>query len=409
MNTPLSPRTSSRAMWDRRSWLKTTFLGIAAGTVAGSAQLFAQGKRSRSFRANVFSRASGEWGNLEYEQIVLEPDENILDGERLSKPTRWFFKNYSLSQLNSLFQIAGIPGTDLNAISQGPVSTHADGISFYPRREFLLKLTPESRGKIYAALVADSDASRYFDVFLFENDYLDLTLEQTTLSPVTLKLFRSLLYKRNNLSAFSDAPLVLETLHDAPTKAAFLKMLVRRPALSVRLKLNDGGKGNVVSDYWSIHGRSKELLSAIQQAVSNQATSIDITELLPQWVQKRLNTFPASGDKLDVVRNCHWTSLNFFNDQPNDGYLFIDEVEKELTSNYGKVNSAPQLGDVVLFRNSSHNIVHSAAFIADNVVLTKNGEGTAQPWCLMKVTDVIDLYTALMGPMSVKIYRKRVV
>ncbi len=412
MNTsPFSQRPKNDPLSNRREWLKTILLAGVSGPFLGSSRLWAneQPAKDRALHANLFSHASGEWGTLKYERLVLEPDENILDVASLERQTPWFFKDQSPAQLTTLLQSFGVAETGLASISATQIEARPEGTLFTPNAEIVTKLSLAAREKIYNTLLDDAEYRRRTNLFLFGPDYLDLTLAQTKLSTTTVQLFRSLLYKRGNLLAFSDAPVVLKTLPDLASKTAFLKMLVRRPALSIHLKLDATPRSNGWLDYWSVHERAKEVRMAIQRFVpSGTSGIIDIAELLPSLVRQRLNTFPNSKNKTDTVRNCHWTSLNFFNSPPNDNYLFIEEVEKELQSNYAKINSPPQLGDVVLFRNKAHEIVHSAAFVADNVVFTKNGEGPSQPWCFMRVTEVIDLYTALQGAMSVKVYRRRV-
>lgn len=409
-NGHAAPARTYSLSTSRRSWFKTVLFSATSVAALGCWNTWARGKKGqgRCVHGGLFAKVSGTWGNLECERVVLEPNENSLSITELSKPSRWFFKGFSKSQVRRFLGEAGVTDPLLKLISDSQMSEESAGIVFTPGSEFIRKLTAESRAKIFNTLIANDDYKPYFGLYLFLPEYLDLALQQISLPPASVQLFRALLYKRGNLSAFSDVPVVLESLPDNAAKTVFLKLLVRRPALEVQLKFPDNGNLNDLVDYWATRERTKEVQLAFANAVSANGTRVvDVVDLLPPFAGERVNSFPNSNSQMELVHNCHWTSLNFFSDSPNEGYLFIEEVEKELTANYGKIPAEPRFGDVILFRNEAHEIVHSAVYIADRIVFTKNGEGPTQPWCFMYVTDVIDLYACLFGKMSVKIYRRR--
>jgi hypothetical protein len=54
--------------------------------------------------------------------------------------------------------------------------------------------------------------------------------------------------------------------------------------------------------------------------------------------------------------------------------------------------------------------VHSAIYLADDLVFTKNGFGFAEPWLYMELGSMADLYSLMLGKRgSIKIllYRRR--
>ncbi|MFN7141027.1 MAG: hypothetical protein ACK4UN_16980, partial [Limisphaerales bacterium] len=135
--------------------------------------------------------------------------------------------------------------------------------------------------------------------------------------------------------------------------------------------------------------------------------TIDVAHLVPFFARKRIYTYPTDTGATARYENCHWTALNFFNDPPDNAFLDADRVEHEFRKNYSKVTGNAQLGDLILFREPNGEVVHSATYIAEDVVFTKNGEGVYQPWLFMKATDVIAVYSNVYGRVTATLYRRK--
>jgi hypothetical protein len=43
-------------------------------------------------------------------------------------------------------------------------------------------------------------------------------------------------------------------------------------------------------------------------------------------------------------------------------------------------------------------VIHSAVYIADDIMFTKNGRAYAQPWLLMRLKDVVTAYSFGKAP-----------
>ena len=52
-------------------------------------------------------------------------------------------------------------------------------------------------------------------------------------------------------------------------------------------------------------------------------------------------------------------------------------------------------------------VIHSATFIADNIVFTKNGGGSNRPWVYMEMEDLLALYLKPREAMSTVVYRRK--
>jgi hypothetical protein len=107
-----------------------------------------------------------------------------------------------------------------------------------------------------------------------------------------------------------------------------------------------------------------------------------------------------------VAYDCHWTSLNFFSDQPDDRFLDKGIVKETLKSDYYPIYGNPLLGDLVLLVSESNQIIHTAVYVADNFVFTKNGSRYATPWIFMRVDDVKAFYSQ-GGAVTVSYVRRK--
>jgi hypothetical protein len=89
--------------------------------------------------------------------------------------------------------------------------------------------------------------------------------------------------------------------------------------------------------------------------------------------------------------DCHWTSLNFFNLTPKDYYLDTRLAAAQLVENYNTVEPPYKYGDVLCFLENGEGL-HTCVYIADDIVLTKNGDSILAPWALMQIKDVESIY-----------------
>jgi len=99
-----------------------------------------------------------------------------------------------------------------------------------------------------------------------------------------------------------------------------------------------------------------------------------------------------------VNRDCAWTSLNFFLDQPNPNFGKMQYVQKELEENYRPLDGKPRYGDLVVVARPDGYMVHVAIYIADDIWFTKNGSTLVHPWMLSTATDVCKQFEFQLNP-----------
>lgn len=156
-----------------------------------------------------------------------------------------------------------------------------------------------------------------------------------------------------------------------------------------------------LEEYWNYDGRNKEVRPLFESlARVPGGCLLDVAHLLPPFARKRIYTFPdAVGDPLATKRNCHWTALNFFNDPADDRFCDPQYVKQVLDRDYVKFEGSDRrLGDILVLFHPGGEALHSAVYVADDLVFTKNGGANTQPWIYMRLDDMLDYYTATCPP-----------
>ncbi|HEX7652893.1 MAG TPA: hypothetical protein VF607_05270, partial [Verrucomicrobiae bacterium] len=133
--------------------------------------------------------------------------------------------------------------------------------------------------------------------------------------------------------------------------------------------------------------------------------SISLVYLLPKFARERLYTYPLPSQAGDPTMDCHWSTFNFSNETPdnrfNDPAYAVDYIRK----NFYQIAAPSQYGDILLLINDKQEVKHSAVFIADDIVFTKNGNNYRQPWMLMHISDLLATYPA--HPPMKAVYMRR--
>jgi hypothetical protein len=83
--------------------------------------------------------------------------------------------------------------------------------------------------------------------------------------------------------------------------------------------------------------------------------------------------------------------LNFFNSVPKEFFLDTRLAAEHLLANYTTVEAPYRFGDVLCFLDNGQGL-HTCVFIADDIVLTKNGDSILAPWAMMQIKDVESVY-----------------
>ena len=335
---------------------------------------------------------SQPWGRLEYTPIVIAPPlEFVPDPPReyYSEDIAWRFPEIGPVELSILFQTIELSAPlREKLLSMARPNKAIGGMSIHPSRQFILNLRPKDRSALYIALADHKQNVDQNEQFRFCGSSPDDWFAGAAVSPATRKLIDPLIYRRGEFMYFADIRCT-DYLASRTERLDLLRALNRDATFLAHLKVSPDSDLEALVKYWGRGGRAGEvrpILEALMQRGGEQ--TINITHLLPALARRKLYTYPKRSlkDMTVHLRDCHWTSLNFFNEAPDDSLSLPDgrNIKLALKTNYYRITGGLRLGDVIMFLNSRGLAVHSAVYIADDVFFHRCGSNSTAPWALTR-------------------------
>lgn len=356
----------------------------------------------------------GPWGKLDMVRINLEPPEEFIPkGWEEPRTTTWHFVGMDASAVAGVFDTSGLDDATKAALQDRTRWTAtAAGIDVTPPDDVLVSMPPAPRERIYTVLAKFPENLTQATPYCFKPDLIDERFANSTLSPERIAFLRRMMYPRGTLLLFSDMFAALNATTNRDEKMEMIKTISRMRTMILRLHLDETTDANAMVDYWGKGGRAKDLRPLLESlARVPDGCPIDIVHLLPRFARLRLYTFPLPSDtEASTHQDCHWSSFNFFNEPPNPDFGRTDLVVQMLERDYFKLPGAPSFGDIVFFTLPSGDVIHSAVYLADDIVFTKNGPTSEQPWMLMSIADLMAIYAATRSPnepLSVVYWRRK--
>lgn len=338
----------------------------------------------------------GPWGRLEINDIAISPVEVQIPGQPGTPlPNNWFFEGYGAAQLMELFHASDLTAAqqaDFLATNTWSVATN--GITLHPSDETILGLAPAVRMRLYDILGGSTANQDYFEPWSIKAKLFETRLAKSGLRPDVQDAIRQMAYAKGSRIFFSDLPVILNRLVDADDQRRVVRFLNTASTYQVQLDVPPGADTDALAAYWEIPGRRKDL-KPILESLSQlpNGGKLDIAHLLPAFARQRLYIYPSPILAQDGVRrDCHWTSLNFFSLVPDDRLGNTEEAARTILANYYQTGTAPQFGDLALFMLPGGNSIHSAVVLAGNLAFTKNGDSLDQPWIIMDIDEIRELY-----------------
>lgn len=352
----------------------------------------------------------GPWGQLESTRIMIEPPEEFIPTELGDLQPCWVFRGYSDAKLDALWAEAGLTAEQRKSLADSARRDRPDPdtLVIRPDPELILGLSTAARAKIYVTLAEFPENGPQREPFRFRADMVDEWFAGSKVAPATITLTRQLLYPRHISVYFSDHQVVLDRL-PVSERTTYLKTLSRKSALLVKVRVQAEADVDELARYWGRGRRAKDVRPLLQSLLSQPGGGvIDLVHLLPHFPRGLLYTYPLPSERTkDGTHDCHWTSFNFYNDEPDERFTDIDFVKKKLFEDYYLVQGEPALGDIVMFLQPGGVVVHSCVYVADNIVFTKNGPSYAVPWLLSELNNVIAFYSLGSQPLEIRRYRPK--
>ncbi len=353
------------------------------------------------------------WGDLITQDIELERPEEYFNAEGIPNRTPvWTFARMKADQVRSLMLACGLTSEQVaRALSPDRITVTDTNTLVLPDDDLVLSLSPEVRARLYGEL-GTNPANTYMSYPVsFPGNSFDAAIKDVAVPPAVVDLVRSLLYRRGDTQYFSDFGVVLGRLPTDQQRMDLFRALSRQPAVMARLHVRPTSDVDKLLGYWaSAPGvRLTDLRTMLESLKRHPGGGdVSIAYLLPPFARQRLYIYPLRTDGAQVAMDCFWSTMNFFNETPDNrfssqpGYL-----TQYLADHYYQLAKPTHYGDLIFFYDEKKNeAVHSAVYIADDIVFTKNGGDLRQPWTLMRLKDLVASYSATGQP-QLLIYRNK--
>lgn len=396
---------STRTLGRRVSAWNIVFLalGIALATLLHSFvfPLFTQangGDPSPRPVANPPAHGVGEpWGDLEIIPMVLDrPDEFFAADLPPSPKLRWFFEGHTPQQLEQLFRSAVSSQSLLRSLLDAERwHNEPRGIWVEPPLTTVRELEPAARAQLYKVLArsAENNAQRY--PFYYRADGFDEWFYASGLPRKTVELVRSMTYRQLDLLCFSDRQ-YFELTRPQTEARALSETLARVPTVLMTLRVASETEADSLVDYWATPPNKRNLKPLLRSlARVPGGGTLNVSYLLPPIPRSVIYTYPHPTNSLAFrPPDCFWSTMNFFNQTPDDGFLREEYFLKIIKAQYRQIAKPERLGDVILLcePNADLRAIHACVFIAEDVVFTKNGRSLFHPWVLMRMPDLLAAY-----------------
>jgi|GEM_PF-692998 len=342
----------------------------------------------------------GPWGELLTQNIRLErPVEYISQEVKDPGPETWNFPGQNLAQVKALLAAGGLPQAQVETqVTTSRVTTQGTRTVFTPDEDFLLSLKPEARQKLYGSLYG-LGVGTYFDYpFIFPKDSIETVYADPRLHADDVAVLKRLVYPAANSTRLTDYDLLLRRIPTPERREAMAKVLSLQPAVLARLCVRPDSDIDKIAAYWG--GMDNVRFTDIRPMLEAlkglpHGGTVSLMYFLPPFARSRLYTYPLPAQPGDPTMDCHWSTFNFSNIEPDNHYNDSAYTVEYIKKYFYRIDAPSVYGDIVLYANDKSEIKHSAVYLADDLAFTKYGDNYRQPWMLVRIADMQTMYPAL--------------
>ncbi len=365
---------------------------VALGVTWGAAKLFSKPAGSVG---TTFELRSGPWGKITARPILIEAPARLLSpGFRLGDG-RWYFPARTRDAAGSFLRDAGLDTNQIATLlpQMRQIPGRGDLLAVSPPPGLVRSLPADVRSRLYDKLAAIPENFAQAEPFRTTDLHLDRWLDSGKLPPEVIDEVKSLIWRRGSGLFFSDYNLVADKISSPAVKLELLGELTRKSSVVLTLHVPPGDDVHKLVGYYGVNGREDNVGPLLEAVSHSGGDAIGLSNILPVFARGRLYRFPDAIAGTELGPDCHWTTFNFFNQGvPDDAFREIANIQKVLKEKYEPVAGAPRFGDIVLLMLPDGSAIHSATYIADNIVFTKNGPSLAAPFLLTTTDDMLAFY-----------------
>lgn len=415
---------TQRSKFTRRGLLASSAAGLFATAGSGS-QVEAQTKDlhvegipspgpSAERIGHLYEAAEGPWGKLFYYYFYLEAPAHLVDLYPLRNPrTSWAVPLSEEEAFRKLLESLPLSEPHRRALFSSNNLGVGDGLYvIFPPAEVLEALDPKARATLYGYLERFPENGDIQAPVRIRSGSVDEWAHGTTIRPELVEKIRAMSYFRGDLLVFADFPYLLSLAESEAEARLLQKHSSRVRSMVISLNSKEGLNVSEIMPYWTtgLGLRRKEVELMLQAAIDTpEVTGFDLVHMLPPLPRKLLYTYPDSSMAVEgVLPDCHWTTLNFFNYNPEPIYLDEFFAASRLLAGFEPVDQPYRFGDALVFLTEEMNAYHSCIYIAADLVYTKNGRSLYAPWTMLHLKDVQSTYRDFEGkPLRVQGYRRK--
>ncbi|MEI7910750.1 MAG: hypothetical protein WCK77_14025 [Verrucomicrobiota bacterium] len=351
------------------------------------------------------------WGELLTLDVELEqPEEYVAFEATTDRSTTWVFTGNTLAQTRSILTQCGMPPAQLEAaLAPAMVEVTSEATTVKPSDEVVLALTPEVRAKLYVTLAQWPANPHMANPYHLTNANFGVLSVDSDVPAASIAMVKNLTYTQRGNQFFSDPDVVLHKIPSPEGRLHLLKMLTYQTAVLARLRLRPDSDLDKILGYWgTVPGVHAKDLRPLLESIKNtpDGGTLSLLYFLPAFARERLYTSPLPFQAGDVKMDCHWSAMNFFNATPDPRFQDNAYASAYIKDHCYQIGKPSMCGDLVFLMNSKGQVIHSAVYIADDLVFTKNGINFAQPWILMRIPNLRGVFTFSEEPQIVYYRRK---
>lgn len=400
----------SRPLYQTKRWISVT---LALVLLVGTGAFFYQKIRFHRTLGTLPVTTSGPWGDLQSWEINLEqPSEYVAFLKNETDGPFWNFGTLSSQEVEKTLEESGCSPEQIRQLLASQNPQKQGDFVIRPDDATILSLSPETRSKLYLVLAKNPTNALQANPHLIPSGGVEKMLNRKFQDPEQiLALTKRLVYSRNGFSYFSDLEVVLRNgcTNDAD-RLAFRRAITATPAVMARLLVNKDSNIDTPLIYWGltmpgVYLKDLRPLFEAQKQLPDGG-SISILYLLPPIARSHLYATPLTPENGEKLPDCHWTALNFFNFKPDPRLADIKFATQYVMENFYEIGEPGIAGDLVFLLDPKGNVVHSATYLAGDLVYTKNGINVGQPWALMHIRDMVGCFSATQ-PVRVAFFRKK--
>lgn len=350
------------------------------------------------------------YGRISALEIPLaNPTGTFPDQSERLQPIKWFFEGATENGLRRFLNSCDLlPIEKKYLLDQQSWLVLSNGIQILPPEQIVWSLGHEARHQIYSVLSKSKANYPQCFPFRFPLEGFELRFQESGLTQTEIQMVRRLTYTNGGYLCFTDLEAVQKALHPEDFKD-LIETLYAIPTYILRLEVSPDANVEAMSKYWGKGGREKRILPILSSLARVPGGSfINVTYLMPPFPRLRLYTFPQDWNEQAAVKeDCFFTSMNFFSETPDTNFFDTTYSRHVLDTQYTAVTDNPAYGDVVTMFNPAGEAVHACVYIAEDFVFTKNGVNPSQPWVIMRMADMLQIYLAPMKSGNIVFFRRK--